>query len=98
MDSTLPCLPKTRFDLVRHRRCNNFCTTPIELVIEVIVYEFYTALKDQKNCRQQAPTHNASDVTAYGVVMLYSILQKDQICIGYWIYEEMLKCIGIRKQ
>ncbi|MBA0790753.1 hypothetical protein Gohar_015380 [Gossypium harknessii] len=99
------------WDLVRHNCCNNFCTTPIELAIDAIVYEFYANLKDQKNHRQQgswrvdsqyqhrgalkfetaimfpmakiwmqsictrlAPTHNASYVTAYRVVMFYLIL------------------------
>ncbi|MBA0557496.1 hypothetical protein Golob_014564 [Gossypium lobatum] len=49
-------------------------------------------------CTHIAPTHNTSDVTTYQMVMLYSILQRDQICIGDWIYEEMLKCIRSRKQ
>ncbi|KAK5812461.1 hypothetical protein PVK06_027891 [Gossypium arboreum] len=40
-----------------------------------------------------ALTHNAFDVTAYQVVMLYSILQREQISYGYWMYEKMLKCI-----
>lgn len=45
-----------------------------------------------------APTHNASDVTTYREIILYSILQRDEICIDHWIYKEMLKCIRSRKQ
>lgn len=49
-------------------------------------------------CTHMMPTHNASDIIAYQAVMFYSILQREQICVGHWIYEEMLKCIQNRKQ
>ncbi|KAH1063886.1 hypothetical protein J1N35_028873 [Gossypium stocksii] len=32
-----------------------------------------------------AATNNASNFTAYRAVMLYSILQHEQICVGHWI-------------
>ncbi|MBA0554198.1 hypothetical protein Golob_013317 [Gossypium lobatum] len=41
----------------------------------------------------QALTHNASNVTTYQAVMLYSILWKEQICYNHWMYEKMFKCI-----
>lgn len=53
------------WDLVRSNHWDTFCATLTELIVDAIVYKFYTSLKDRENRKKRGET--IAHVTVLGI-------------------------------